>query len=138
MQKRKCLEKEARGLRWKPSCVSFFLTEFFPWPKTGRERVSEREREGERERERERDWGSERDGGVRFSGPFKSVALCFMKGVKKDIKSQHFPPGKGISQHTHTHTDSHRHRHTYTLAVRPPASYYKAEWRGGMAAFVFV
>lgn len=67
LQKRKCLEKEARGLHWKPSRVSFFLTEFFPWSKTGRER----EREGGRERceGEEGSGGSERDGGVRFSGP---------------------------------------------------------------------
>lgn len=56
--------------------------------------VKDRKGETEREREREREMGgSERNGGVRFSGPFKSVALCFMKGEKKDIKSQHFPPG---------------------------------------------
>lgn len=75
---------------------------------------------------KKREWDTERDGDVRFRGPVKSVALCFMKRVEKDIKSQHFPPGKGISQHTHT------------LALNPPASHYKAEWRGGMAAFVSV
>lgn len=41
----------------------------------------------DRKREREREigivWDSERDGGVRFRGPVKSVALCFMKRVKK-------------------------------------------------------
>lgn len=47
------------------------------------------------------------------------------KGKKKrDIKSQHFPPGKSSS----------RHEHTETLST--PTSYYKAEWREGMAAFV--
>ena len=79
-----------------------------------------------RERDTERETERERDGDVRFRGPVKSVALCFMKRVEKDIKSQHFPPGKGISQHT------------YSLALNPPASHYKAEWRGGMAAFVSV
>ncbi len=33
--------------------------------------------------QRMREWDSERDGGVRFRGPVKSVALCFMKRVKK-------------------------------------------------------
>lgn len=36
-----------------------------------------------RKRERWREWDSERDGGVRFRGPVKSVALCFMKSKRK-------------------------------------------------------
>lgn len=52
--------------------------------------------------------------------------MFYEKSKKKDIKSQHFPPGKGISRHTHT----------CSPALSPPASYYKAEWRRGMAAFV--
>lgn len=36
-----------------------------------------------RETQRKSEWDSERDGGVRFRGPVKSVALCFMKRVKK-------------------------------------------------------
>lgn len=39
-----------------------------------------------KEKTRERDAqgvGCERDGGVGFRGPVKSVALCFMKRVKK-------------------------------------------------------
>lgn len=70
---------------------------------------------------------------MRCRGPVKSVALCFMKrGEKKDIKSQHFPPDKGISRHEHTHI----HTCTLPLTESPPVSYYKAEWRGGMASFV--
>lgn len=36
-----------------------------------------------RDIQRKREWDSERDGGVRVRGPVKSVALCFMKRVKK-------------------------------------------------------
>lgn len=42
-----------------------------------------KDRKREREVDRKREWDSERDGGVRFRGPVKSVALCFMKRVKK-------------------------------------------------------
>ena len=103
----------ARGLHWKPflaflsSSISFSMA---------KDREGKRERERERDTEEKREWDSERDGGVRFRGPVKSVALCFMKRVKKkkkDIKSQHFPPGKGnqpAEAHTHAYTHTHLHR----------------------------
>lgn len=90
-----------------------------------------------KDRKRDTDRYTERESGtVRETGEWDleaqlSLWLCILwkEFKKRTLKVSIFHQAReSVSTHTHSHT--------CTLAPSPPASYYKAEWRGGMAAFV--